>query len=530
MIDARPSGCQTFRNRHGGTGGVKVYRRAVNELPRLPLEDAAKARLKRIGVIDVGSNSVRLVVFDGMARSPAYFYNEKVLCGLGKGLSETGRLSPEGWQRALAALHRFAALASRMELSGIISVATAAVREAEDGPAFCDQVERETGLQLHVASGSEEARLAAQGVLLGWPDAEGLVCDMGGASMELARVSGATIQACGTSPLGPLQLADIDDEEKRDKAIRKGVKALRRLVPGPASRLFLVGGSWRAIARLDMERTGYPLKVLHGYEPPIPQLLQTLDWIREQDQAQMSAITGTSMQRLSLIPLASRVLAELIRRIEPEAVAVSAYGLREGLLYRQMPERMRALDPLIEACRHMEQLLARSPGFGRALYEWLLPLYPGRSAAEHRLMLAACLLHDVNWRAHPDYRADLCFESVTRANIAGVDHADRVFLGLALLNRYKAVTPTEEVRRYGGLLPAARAAEAAVLGRAMRLGAMLSGSATGVLDHAAIARVDGRLVLTLKAPARAFAGETVERRLQTLAERLACDAEMVLEA
>ncbi len=197
------------------------------DLPLFRLDDSAKARLSRIGVIDVGSNSVRLVVFDGIARSPAYFYNEKVLCGLGAGLGDTGRLSREGWAKALAALHRFAALAGRMELSGMIAVATAAVREAQDGPAFCDQVERETGLQLLVASGPEEARLAAKGVLLGWPDADGLVCDMGGASMELAHLSGGEIRTCATSPLGPLQLADISDESKREKAIKKGVKALR---------------------------------------------------------------------------------------------------------------------------------------------------------------------------------------------------------------------------------------------------------------------------------------------------------------
>ena len=164
----------------------------------------------------------------------------------------------------------------------------------------------------------------------------------------------------------------------------------------------------------------------------------------------MSAMTGTSAQRLSLIPLASRVLAELLRRLEPKRVAVSAYGLREGLLYRQMPEPMRLLDPLIEACRHTEAASARNPGFGDALYQWLLPLYPGRPEADLRLILAACLLHDVNWRAHPDYRAELCFESVTRANVAGINHRDRVFLGLALLNRYKAVAPVEEVGATAG--------------------------------------------------------------------------------
>ena len=299
-------------------------------------------------------------------------------------------------------------------------------------------------------SGSDEAQLAARGVLLGWPDADGLVCDMGGASMELARVERGEIRDCVTSPLGPLKLADIADPEKRDKAIRKSVKALRA-VGGPAPRLFLVGGSWRAIARLDMERTRYPLKVLHGYEPPIPQLLESLKWIREQDQAAMSALTGTSTARLSLIPLASLVLAELVKRIEPGRITVSGYGLREGLFYRQMPEAMRALDPLIEACRQMEAAMARSPGFGAALHAWLMPLYADAPEPALRLNLAACLLHDVNWRAHPDYRAELCFESVTRANIAGVDHADRVFLGLALLNRYKAAGPAEEAERYGAL-------------------------------------------------------------------------------
>ena len=271
-----------------------------------------------------------------------------------------------------------------------------------------------------------------------------------------------------------------------------------------------------------MERVGYPLKVLHGYEPPIPQLLETVDWIAKQDQAAMSSMTGTSTQRLSLIPLASRVLAELLRKVEPERWRSRPTGCARACSTGRCPSPCGSSIPLIEACRHMEQASARTPGFGDALYQWLLPLYPGRPEAELRLILAACLLHDVNWRAHPDYRAELCFELVTRANVAGINHSDRVFLGLALLNRYKAMTPAEEVAPYGGLLPAARAAEAAVLGRAMRLGAMLSGSATGVLEHASIAREGGRLILVLRGPARAFAGEAVERRLQTLAQRMDC--------
>lgn len=501
---------------------------AVREDMRPPEPDPAAARLRRIGVIDIGSNSVRLVVFDGMARSPAYFYNEKVLAGLGAGLQQSGKLSKKGWSRAMDALRRFAGLAERMNLSGIIAVATAAVRDAKDGQAFVDDVERETGLQIHVASGAEEARLAAKGVLLGWPDADGIVSDMGGASMELARVGDGEIGETETSDLGPLQLAGFPDKAAREKAIRKGVKALRKAVRGPVTRLFLVGGSWRAVARLDMERTGYPLIVLHGYEPPVSQLVETAKWIGTQDVAEMSKATGISTERLSLVPHAAEVLVELVERLDPERVAISAFGLREGLLYRQMPDTMRRKDPLIEACRHMEKAMARCPGFGGALYEWLLPLYVGMPESEKRLVRAACLLHDINWRGHPDYRAELCFESVTRANVCGIDHPSRVFLGLALMHRYKNADESA-ASRYAALIPPARAAEAQVLGRAMRLGAMLSGASTGVLEHTALERRDGKLRLVLRGPARPFMGDAVGKRLQALAQKLGDAPEVVLD-
>lgn len=501
-----------------------------NHVPLFEIDEAVKTRLRRIGVIDVGSNSVRLVVFDGMARSPAYFFNEKVLCGLGAGLGETGRLSPNGRAKALGALHRFAALSARMDLSGMIAVATAAVRDARDGPAFCDQVEAETGLQIHIASGAEEARLSAKGVLLGWPDAEGLVCDMGGSSMELAVLRKGRIHGCETGPLGPLKLADFADQDKREKYVRKQVKSLVKAVAAaPGDTLYLVGGSWRAVARLDMLRNDYPLTVLHGYEPPIGQLLETLAWIPGQDVSALSSATGTSTARLSLVPAVAPVLAELIRRTAPERVAISAYGLREGLLYRQMSEAMRQRDPLIEAARHMEKNKSRVPGFGRVLFNWLAPIYAEASPAELRLAQAACLMHDVHWRAHPEYRAEHCFASVTRANIGGVNHADRVFVGFALLNRYKASAPAMIQERFAPMIGETRLAQAAMLGRAMRLGSMLSGSAQEVLENADLRVLDGELRLTLHGIACECAGDAVERRLQALASRMGLPARLNLD-
>ncbi|MEM8789315.1 MAG: Ppx/GppA family phosphatase [Pseudomonadota bacterium] len=317
--------------------------------------------VRRVGVVDVGSNSVRLVVFDGVARSPAYFYNEKILCGLGRGLRESGILNPDGRARAMAAIRRFAALARVMEVTALTGVATAAVREADDGETFCRAVAAETGLSLNVAAGEEEALLSAKGVLLGWPQATGLVCDIGGASMELARVERGVVGACATSALGPLALADVAGKAL-DKRIAVETRRIVAAIGGAAPKIYLVGGSWRAIARLDMERRGYPLKVLHEYGMTPKAALETCDWLADSAPEDLRALTDTSTARLDLVPTAARVLRHLLAEAKPHKLVVSSYGLREGLLYEKMPPSLRARDPLLEAARHMEQTRARFPG------------------------------------------------------------------------------------------------------------------------------------------------------------------------
>ncbi|PZR00489.1 MAG: exopolyphosphatase [Cereibacter sphaeroides] len=438
-------------------------------------EDPSARALSRVGVVDVGSNSVRMVVFDGAARSPAYFYNEKVMCALGQGLAETGRLNPRGRERALAALRRFALLAEGMEMAPLTVVATAAVREAVDGSEFSDEVMRHTGLKMWVIDGSEEARLSAQGVLLGWPDAKGIVSDIGGSSMELAEVGGGKVGSRLTSPLGPFRLQQVEGGVKARKAhIQRILTDMKKKFSGNHPRLYLVGGSWRVIARLDMERRAYPLTVLHEYRMMPSQILETLDWIQQSDLALLRVMTGTSLERMELVPLASEVLRGMIEVFEPREVDISAYGIREGLLYEQMPDRLRARDPLIEAARVAEASSARIPGFGKKLFGFLEPLFHGVPAERLRLIHAACLLHDTAWRAHPDYRAEVCFDNATRANLGGLDHPGRVFLGLALLHRYKNSRAGSRLEPLFRLLTEEQIRDAEVLGKAMRFGAMFS--------------------------------------------------------
>ncbi|MGR3812627.1 MAG: Ppx/GppA family phosphatase [Cognatishimia activa] len=483
--------------------------------------DPSSRKLKRVGVVDVGSNSVRLVVFDGAARSPAYFFNEKIMCALGAGLSDTGRLNPEGRARALSAIARFQEIAAQICNGPLTAVATAAVREAEDGPEFCAEVLEKTGLEIHVIDGKEEARLSAQGVLLGWPGSYGLVCDIGGSSMELAEINDGEVGERVTSKLGPLKLQDIEGgAEGRQAYIQKTLDKLYVKMGDQENRLFLVGGSWRAIARVDMERRAYPLNVLHEYRMTAEDVAATAAFIAENDLEALRQRCGLSAQRMALVPFAIEVLIGLLDRFTPYDIAISSYGIREGMLYEKMPDELRRRDPLIEACRHAESKDARLPGFGRTLYDFVKPLFKDGTKDRKRLVKAACLLHDVSWRAHPDYRAETCFDNATRANLGGLKHSERVFLGLALLHRYRNKREGTRFEELYDLLNLEDQKQAEILGKAMRFGAMLwmqAGTDLGKLTYKA---KSAELHLELPERARALYGEVAEARLQSLASAL----------
>ncbi|WBU58380.1 Ppx/GppA family phosphatase [Paracoccus sediminicola] len=485
-------------------------------------EDASARALSRVGVVDVGSNSIRLVIFDGAARSPAYFYNEKVMAGLGKDMASTGRLNPEGIERAYTALSRFAAIAEGMKVRPMTVVATAAVRDAEDGPEFRKRVEKETGLKLNVIDGEEEARFSAQGVLLGWPEAKGLVCDIGGNSMELAVLDGkGKVGRRATSQLGPFRLQQVKGgEDGLRKHIRSVMEELAQKVGTDHDRIYLVGGSWRAIARLDMERTAYPMTVLHEYVMTPQAVEQTVNWISKSDLQTLRSRVGISNSRMELVPLASLVLRQLVETFKPKELAVSSYGIREGLLYEHMSGSLRGRDPLLESARFTERQMARMPGFGKKLYQFLLPLFEDAPPERARLIRAACLLHDTAWRTHPDYRADACFDNITRANMAALSHPERVFLGVSLLHRYKNSRATSPMAPLFAMLSDEELRAAEVLGKAMRFGAMFSIKDPSEAGALRLSRKKETLELSLTKTGRALFGEVAEARFQSLCKAM----------
>ena len=476
----------------------------------------------RVGVIDIGSNTVRFVVYDGALRSPTMVFNEKSNAGLGADLAQTGRLSPSGRIKAKAALRRFSALVSLMRLDAVQAVATAAVREAEDGPDFVAEIERDIGLSITIASGADEARLSAQGVLLGDPFADGVVADLGGASMELVDVQSGAIGAGGTMPVGPQRVGALPPAALR-AALEAAIDA-NPVTPRIKGRtLYLVGGAWRALAALDMERTNYPLHVRHGYVWTPEAAEAACAFAPTADPALVKLAGGES--RWPTIHVAIAAIRALIARGQPDRLWISAFGLREGVLFDHLSPELRGVDPLLQTCAEWERRSARLPGFGADLDAWLSDAIP----APRRLRLATCMLHAAGARHHPDYRASASFGAATRAHLGGLEHWERVFIGAALIYRYSGAKRAFAQEAATGLLNAEQQRMAKALGRAMRLGAMLCGSSPGVLARCPLHNDGETLRLSVPQDFAALGADLVETRLRGAAEALGLRAELNLQ-
>ncbi len=480
-----------------------------------------------VAVVDIGSNSVRLVVFDTEDRTLRPLFNEKVLCGLGRSLNSTGRLDQEGIALARTNLLRFTRLTRAMGVGQMDLVATAAVRDAEDGPAFVQEVEQICERPVQVLDGIEEGRLAAVGVLAGLPDAAGVVGDLGGGSLELVEIKDGKTARSTTLPLGPLRLAELCGG--RIGAMRREVDRQLAEVDWIAERaaesdervFYPVGGAWRNLARLHMEQHSYPLHVVHGYRMRRSQIESVESVVSRMGPHSLARIRGISRRRLEVLPTAAVILARVLKALRYKDVLFSAYGLREGYIFDALPQRQRDRDPLIAAAEQMAETGSRFGGMCRQLMTWTAPLFPGESREEERLRMASCLLSDIAWREHTDYRARLALHRILYFPFAGITHSQRAFLAYACFTRYGGTEESEEMSPLLGLFSAEAERRARVLGLAQRLAYQVSGATGTVLALSALRLDDsGRLSLRLPGDEVTPGRGSVERRLEALGEAL----------
>ncbi|WP_417519980.1 Ppx/GppA family phosphatase [Minwuia sp.] len=482
----------------------------------------------RTAVIDVGSNSVRLVIFGDNERAPLAMLNEKAFCSLGKGVSSTGKLNPDGVEHALQTLKRFEWIASVSGVRRIQAFATAAVRDAGDGADFVSRVQAECRISLKVLSGEEEARLAGMGVLFGIPDADGIVADMGGSSLELARVTDGSVPTGSTLPVGPLQFPpDLADPDVIASTVDTEIARHRWLSKERGKPLYLVGGTWRAFAKLDIGMRNYGLNIIHGYEMSLQRAHDLADLIARQSPASLVGSTGVSKRRLQVLPSASIVLDRVIAHLAPEKLVFSAHGVREGTYYDGLSTGQRSMDPLLAGvCSIAEHEARFSTLTGEEICDWIMPLFTDDEARIQRLIRAAGMLCDTGWRTHPDYRATQSFRRVLRAPLLGVDHAERMFLAVSILRRYSHKAGDDSIRDARAVLSEGDILAAERAGAAMRLALTLGGGGRGALSDVTLAKHDGNLRLSLPAALRHLVSDAVQSRLKLLATLLFVEPEI----
>jgi exopolyphosphatase / guanosine-5'-triphosphate,3'-diphosphate pyrophosphatase len=477
----------------------------------------AVKRFGPVGIIDIGSNSVRFVAYGGAARIPSTLFNEKIMAALGRGVARNGMLDEEGIGKTLEALARFRQLAREMRLKKLHTVATAAVRDAKNGKSFLKRV-AELGLKPRLLSGSEEAQLSGLGVISAIPEAKGMVADLGGGSLELIGVARGAAGAGISLPLGVLRVGSDPHRDDLSAAIKAGIKGSRLKDVAKNSSLYLVGGSFRALALLDMKTLGHPLPIVHHHRinparlPDLKAILATLD------VEELKLLTGISTARLPTLPAAVTLLEAMIDTLSPRRVVVSAFGIREGLLYGDLDEATKDEDPLLAAALEIGDRLGRFGDHGAALDQWMDPLFPDDGPALKRYRLAACLLGDIAWNAHPDYRAERAVDLAVHGNWVGIDANGRAVLGRALCSAFSGDAGfSPEILT---LLRPGEDARVSAWGRAIRLAQRLSGGTEALLRKTRIGLEPGRVVLSIPTRHHELYADSVDRRLHLLARAL----------
>lgn len=481
----------------------------------------------RCGVVDLGSNSVRLVVYEGRCRNPVAIFNEKAVLRLGRGLQTTGQLNPDAMEQAFTVMHRYHAVARAMGASPFEVLATAAVRDASNGADFIARLQaRLPGVPIRLISGLEEAEFSAEGVLCGIPNADGILADIGGGSLEVVRLDSGRRGASTTLPLGVIRLAErAGNDPVRARAIAEADMAgVPWLGEGVGCDLYLVGGAWRALARIHMLQTGYPLHMVHHYSISREEARDLTALIASAGRRALERLPGVPRRRIDDLPYAGVALRRLLRATGVRRVVFSASGLREGWLMQRLPEEVRTQDPLLAAGRELASRLGRDPSLPPALMDWTAPLFPQESLGARRLREACCWMSDIGSHDHPEFRAEQAFLRVLRQPGIGLDHHARAFLALATAMRYEADADAGFLAPARLLLDLASASRAEVLGVALRLAYTLSAGTPDLLAGTALMLRGGQLVLRLQEDSGVFAGESVVRRLDRLAQAVGLEA------
>ncbi|MDG2480442.1 MAG: Ppx/GppA family phosphatase [Alphaproteobacteria bacterium] len=484
---------------------------------------------QRLGVIDIGSNSIRLVVYDRLSRAPLPIVNNKVVVGLGTDVERLGRLSDSAFWRAVDAIDALVRTAQDVPVSNLALLATAAVRSAENGEEFCRTVEAKTGCIVTTLSGDEEARLSALGVVSAVPDLTGVVGDLGGGSLELVALRNGEIVEQTSLNIGPLRLIERTGGKLDDaaKVVDKSIDQVDWLRDWRGLPFVAVGGAWRAIARLHMAQHDYPLQIVHGYHMARREARDFTEMLEHFGQETIAQIRTISSKRAETLPWGSIALDRLTATLKPSELIFSAHGLREGHHFQMLDRATQAQDPLLSACRELASQHRRFSDASNALVAWLEPIVGHLENGDPKLVRATCMLADIAWSEHPEYRAEQAMLRVLRMPWSVLDHIQRAFLGLAVFVRYGGSGSSKQAAVCHRLLDDAAARDAKSLGKALRLALEICAGRGQILAATPIEYLDKSLHLTLEPSAMIASVNKVERYANSLGRALGRPVEVI---
>ncbi|MCB2062436.1 MAG: Ppx/GppA family phosphatase [Novosphingobium sp.] len=466
-------------------------------------------------IIDIGSNTVRLVIYNGPPRAPVVLLNEKVTARLGRDVADTGKLSNKATRLALDALRRYATLLDLGQVTDVQTVATAAVRDAQNGQQFLREIER-LGLSPQLLSGEDEARLSATGVLAAFPGAHGIAGDLGGGSLELARIADNFCHEGISLPLGSLRLAELRADG--EAAFVAKVRAMLRQAKWPDVRggnFYIVGGSWRALAIYAMQLNASPLDDPHDFELTAKEAAKICRALADDGPA--FAVPRLSSARIESLPDAAALLGALLKVLRPDRIVFSSWGLREGLLHASLPLAERASDPMTASVAAFVKRYDVELEVAEAIVDWIGETIPGSQAVERELRLAATLLSLASMRIEPNVRAHESLDWALRKRWIAIDARGRAIVAFAMLANIGQTDLVEDLKEF---LTGDELEWAVRWGLAVRVARKLTNCSMLALERSALRADEDSLTLALDDLTEPLFNASVVKNHARLAERL----------
>lgn len=485
-----------------------------------------------VAVIDIGSNSIRQVVYEGLARSTSVLFNEKVLAGLGRGMVVTGRLDDEAVERALRAIERFVAIGKQIGVGKTHIIATAAARDAKNGVDFIRRVEEISGTTVEVLTGAMEAKYSALGIKNGFHKPNGIVGDMGGGSLELVGVNGKIAEGI-TLPLGGIRLAETagDDQEKaieiaNSELAKSNVDWPKNNEGNEGNKTFYaIGGTWRSLGKLHIAHTKYALASVHDYEISAAEMMTFCELIISQGLSQIKGVNAVSKNRRELLPMGAIVMRATLKHLKADKIVFSSLGVREGVVYALLSKEEQQKDALLSAAKDLSILRARTPQHCVELAQWSTKAFEILGIKEDeddkRYRIAACYLADIAWRAHPDFRAQQYMGTIANAGFVSIGHDGRAFIALANYHRYLGLSSKVKTPPIADLASKATVKKARILAAMFRVLYLFSGTVPNIIPKIGISLSGkNKAVIEIPKSISKLIGERPEERVRQLGKEL----------